>query len=725
MKKIQKHKIAIALLSMAVVLGACSNAAATESGETATTAETVSYDSGAAAVDPASLSMADLVTFDDDDTAAEWSADGSVSIELSGTSAAISGSGAAAADGSVTITEAGTYVLSGTLNDGQIVVDAGEEDIVRLVLNGVSLTDQDNAPIYVKGADKTVITLADGTENTVTDGTEYTLEDGEDEPNAAIFSKDDLTINGTGSLTVKANYNDGIASNDDLKIVSGKIQVQSADDGMVGRDLLAVQDGEITIDAGGDGMKATNDEEADKGVIAIAAGTFDVVAENDAIQAETTLLVDGGDYNLVTGGGSANAEPHAESGFMGKGGMGGGRPMPGGQTDASGTEAGAADAASGTAPAVPAEPPATPAADDDTADASAAADAAATTSTADGSASAKGLKAGGAIAVNDGTFTIDSADDAVNGNANVTISGGKLTIASGEDAVHADATLTIAAGTIDITASYEGLEGAEIAMAGGDVHVTASDDGVNASGSDTTMTNEAQDTAEAAEDAAVDATADATEDATEDTAADGAAGQRPGGFGGASNGKLTISGGYLYVDADGDGLDVNGSASMSGGTVIVNGPTNSGNGSLDYDGTFEVSGGVLISAGSSGMAQAPSTDSGQSSIAMTYPETQATGTIVRLEDASGNAIATFAPSKDYSMIVISSPELKQGESYTLYSGGTSTGTAKDGLYTDGEYSGGTKVVGFELSSATTWLNESGVTEAQTGRGFGGGGRRQP
>ena len=170
----------------------------------------------------------------------------------------------------MTITAAGTYVVSGSLDDGQIVVDTEDKETVRLVLNGADITCSTSAPIYVKSADKIILILADGTENQVTDGDSYVLEDAEsDEPNAAIFSKSDLTINGDGSLIVKANYNDGIASKDDLKIVSGDITVDAVNDAIKGRDCIGVKDGTIKVTAGGDGLQSTNDEDPEKGFICI------------------------------------------------------------------------------------------------------------------------------------------------------------------------------------------------------------------------------------------------------------------------------------------------------------------------------------------------------------------------------------------------------------------------------------------------------------------------
>jgi len=624
MRKLRKlNKLLIVLMMCAAVLSACENGSttATPTSEEATTAQTAAAVSGELLVD---VNLPDLVTFDDEDYAADWSADTPMAIALSGTEATITGTGAEAKDGMVTITAAGTYVLSGKLSEGQIVVDVQDKGTVRLVLNGVDIHDSDSAPIYIKEAEKAIITLQDGTENIVTDGTAYVLADASaDEPNAAIFSKADLTINGTGKLSVTGNYNNGITSKDDLKIMAGTIQILAHDDGILGRDLVAVVDGSITVKAEGDGVKATNDTDATKGIIAIAGGEFDIQAGADGIQAETTMLIDGGTYTIVTGGGNVNGEVHVEE-------RGGPRGM------ATTTEA--------------------------------------TTSVEDAeSKSTKGLKTGGDLIINNGIYTIDSADDTLHSNGNIAINGGEIGMATGEDAIHADAQVIIAGGKVHITKSYEGIEGTTITINGGEVHVTASDDGTNASGEN-------------------------------------------------GSNQLNINGGILYVDSAGDGLDANGSVKMTGGTAIVNGPTSSGNGSLDYDGTFEMTGGILVAAGSTGMVQAPSEDSSQYSIVMSFPQTQAAGTLVNLVDSTGNSIVTFAPSKEYQAVAISSPDLKEG-SYVLSSGGSSTGSEANGLYADGIYEGGTKVVEFDITKSVTWLNELGVTTAVEGHGGGGGGMR--
>ena len=181
---------------------------------------------------------------------------------------------------------------------------------------------------------------------------------------------------------------------------------------------------------------------------------------------------------------------------------------------------------------------------------------------------------------------------------------------------------------------------------------------------------------------------------------------------------LEINGGYVYVDAGGDGLDSNGTGTLNDGVVIVNGPTNNGNGSLDVGGNLVVNGGFLVAVGSAGMAQSPSTASTQYSALINLQGTLPAGSIVHIESEDGEDILTFAPTKAYQTVVISSPEMENGATYVVYAGGQATGTVTDGLYTDGTYSAGTQVSSFTIASI--------VTGESTGMGGPrGGGRTRP
>ena len=322
--------------------------------------------------------------------------EGAGNIFLNGDSIKFVGIGAKVNSSTITITSGGTYNVQGTLHDGQIIVDNAYYNTVKLVFNGVDITCSTSAPVYVVNSEKTVITLAEGTENKVTDGSTYSLlSSSANSPNAAIFSHDDLTINGSGSLLVNASYNNGIQSKDDLKITGGNITLNAVNDGIKGRDSIAIKDGNIKITAGGDGMQADNDEDAEQGYIVIEGGIINIVAGADGIQAETKLAVSGGEITVVTGGGSANSSANIG--------------LPGNTWGMWGNI--------GTSVA---------------------------------SASAKGLKAGVDITITGGIINIDSSDDAIHSNDTITIVNGIFTISSGDDGVHADSSVTINGGGNDI-----------------------------------------------------------------------------------------------------------------------------------------------------------------------------------------------------------------------------------------------------------------------------------
>ena len=239
-------------------------------------------------------------------------------ITLSGSGALAEGSGVTIDGSTVTITAGGVYTLTGTLDDGQIVVDAGKDDTVELVLSGVSIASSSSAAIYVKQADLTIVTLADGTVNTLSDGSSYVYSDAStDEPNAALFSKDDLTIRGTGALTVYGNYRSGIVSKDDLVIESGTIAVEAQNHGVRGKDSVTILDGTLTITAGNDGIQSDNAEDAARGYVLIGGGTISMTAAYDGIQAETSLSVSGGTLSIQSGGGYATESYSTEESYKG------------------------------------------------------------------------------------------------------------------------------------------------------------------------------------------------------------------------------------------------------------------------------------------------------------------------------------------------------------------------------------------------------------------------
>ena len=409
-----------------------------------------------------------------------WDEAGEVAISLKGRSATASRAGVDIAGSTVTITQPGTYRLSGTLEDGRIVVASAGDGVVRLVLDGVEIHSASTSPLAAMDAGEVVVVLADGTKNVLSDTAQYTFADPAiDEPNATLFSAANLTIAGTGSLAVKGAFNDGIASKDGLVVTGGTIAVEAVDDGIRGKDYLVVDGGALTVNAGGDGLKSDNAEDPAKGYITVNAGTLDITAGGDGISAATNLVVADGVLDVTAGGGST-------------------------KTVATG-------------------------------------------------ASAKGLKGTALVTIGSGKLSIDAADDAIHSDTRVVVNGGTMTLAPRDDGVHADATLQVNNGSINVTRSYEGLESAALTFAGGDIRVVSSDDAINAAGG-----------------------------------RDGSGAVAPGGARGdtfaAGAHTVTITGGRIVVDAGGDGLDVNGSATMTGGTVVVHGPTARNNAPVAYTG---------------------------------------------------------------------------------------------------------------------------------------------
>ena len=195
---------------------------------------------------------------------------------------------------SYSITESGTYVLTGTITE-TVIVDVGDED-VRLVLDNVTITTQENPAIMILSGDDIIISAPEGTENTLADGTAYSLE--YEDNNGAIYSQCDLSINGTGSITVNARYNNAIITKDDLIIVDVTLNITSVDDGIIGRDSLLINNATITVNADGDGLKSTNDEDTDKGFIYIESGIISLYTCDDGIDGITNVIIVGSTLNI-------------------------------------------------------------------------------------------------------------------------------------------------------------------------------------------------------------------------------------------------------------------------------------------------------------------------------------------------------------------------------------------------------------------------------------------
>jgi len=514
----------------------------------------------------------------DSDTNTAWH-ETDTKIMLNGASVSVAGTGVTVNGSVATITAEGTYVVSGTLNDGQIAVMAANTDKVHLVLNEADVTNKTGAPIYASQCDKLIITLAAGTTNSLTDGgSNFKYADAaEEEPNAALFCKDDLTINGTGALTVNAGFNNGVGSKDDLLMVSGDITINAVNHGLRGNDSVTILDGNLNIAAGNDGIQTNNTKDAALGWILIENGAISVTAGHDGIQADTSVSFSSGDFHITTG---------------------------------------------------------TTASSDATSD------------------SYKGIKATTDITITGGSFTVDSKDDSIHANGAITIDGGAFTLASGDDGIHADGNLTVNAGTITVTEAYEGLEASNIIIAGGVIDLVTVDDALNAAGG------------------------------ADQSAGGGRFGKDHFAAGGAYN--ITISGGSITFLSGGDGIDSNGTLTISGGTIVAIINSTPDNGALDADGTTTFTGGTIIYGGT-GVGATPSGNSTQSYVFVNYGIT-AGQEIAVIKD--GQTLITFTPTTSCQYLALSSPNVKSGESYEVHSGGSLISTITAGTGGGGMTPGG-------------------------------------
>ena len=555
-----------------------------------------------------------------------------------GETVTVSGSGALAEGTVVTVTHAGTYLISGTLNGGQIVVDTADESKVTLIFNGASVACATGPAVYIKSAPKkVVISTAEGSVNILSDGSDYVIPDdqqteGEIYPNACIYSCEDIDFEGAGELHITGNADKGINTKDDLKIKGGTLVITSAGVGIRANDSVTVSGGTVTVNAGGDGIKTANTETEGKGFLTVEGGSLFITAKGDGLSAATDLSVSGGNLVLTTTDTDGKVleefagNPTGSTG--GFGGMGGGRPGgPGGMMEGNSNKS---------------------------------------------EISAKGLKAAGALTVSGGKITIVARDDGIHSDTNVYITNGTVHIRAADDGVHADKELTVSGGVLTVAQSYEGLEALHINILGGTNRITASDDGANAtngegggfgggpggfpgggrprSGGST-------------------ATAEASSDNTP---------------------LLNFAGGYTVFNAAGDGVDSNGNIVMTGGTVLVYGPTDNGNGPIDFgDGNYgmTISGGTFLAVGSSGMAESAE-NAGQAVLAAYWRSTGlSAGETIGIVDGNGKVIAAFELPKAIASIVFSSPDLTAGETYSIVGGGTTTATVVDGVIDPTTYTG--------------------------------------
>ncbi len=677
----------LAILLFPAILSGCANPG-TDSAYTS--AETSENTDDTEATD---FSLTDSDMFTERDYETEYDESNCVHIQLNQDSAEASSDSVRISGTTVTLTEEAVYIISGTLDDGMIIVDAPDTAKLQLILNNVNIYSETSAALYISEADKVFVTLADGTENTLSNGGTFTAVD-DSNIDGAIFSRQDLTLNGSGALTVLSPAGHGIVCKDDLKITGGTYAVTSASHGLDANDSIRIT-GEttFTIDAGKDGMHAENDEDTSLGFVYISNGTMDIETEGDGISAGSYMQIRNGNFRILAGGGYENGTINTSV-------------FPTGKESVNSVNTGN-----------------------------------------DSSTSMKGIKSSGDMSVSGGSFLIDSADDSFHSNTSIILTGGTFEIASGDDAFHADDMLTVTDGTILITESYEGMEALHVCIQGGEITLTASDDGLNAAGGvDASGTSGGRDgmfggnrpdgdmpdgnepdgsmpDGNEPDDDMPDgdmpggngpdgsmpdgdmpggngpdgsmpdgngpdssmpdgdmsggngsdgSMPDGNEPDGNTSGGDNTDGGMPGDntFGGApsssSDGSIVISGGTLYITASGDGLDANGSIEISGGYIVVTCPVQGDTATLDYDTSAVITGGVFIGTGASDMAQTFSNS--KQSVLSVNAGSQDAGTTITITDANGATLLEFSPELPFNVIIFSSPELISGETYTISAG---------------------------------------------------------
>lgn len=580
-----------------------------------------------------------------------------------------------------TITKAGEYTVTGLLSEGHLIVDAGDEDEVTIVLNGTSITCSSGSPIYVKNASKVEIKSEENSFNEVIDNrTEATEDSSDDAGNAAIYATCDLKLVGKGALVVTGNYNNGIQSKDDLSIKNVIVKVTAVNNAVKGNDAVDIESGNIiAISAKGDGIKTSNSSISNKGnqkgIVTITGGNIDVYAACDGIDAAYGVdISDDGNLNIytdtyseyseeVTSSGSSsgtstnrdssanktasantvsyvaasNTIANAPSGFGG-GNMGGMDGQNGGNApDMNGSSGG--NKAGGDRPGMPG-------------------DFNESGNSSGQSYSTKGIKAESEINISGFTINISSTDDGIHANSDsgvletgddgkgtIVINGGSITISSGDDGMHADKQLDANDGYINIVTSYEGLEAITINLNGGKIYVYATDDGINACTGD-----------------------------------------------GKTSPIVNVTAGYIDIttaSGDTDGIDSNGNYVQSGGFVLVKGGSSSGNvsGSIDVDGTVTITGGTCVALG--GICETPV----NSVNAYVLSSVSFSSGRYSLKNSSDDEVISFTVDSTFSNGWICSDTLVTGTSYTLYRGS---------------------------DSIADWTQESGTMGASGTGGFGGG-----
>ena len=476
-----------------------------------------------------------------------WDTSSETAIDLSNPTAT---DGVTVEDGTLTITKAGTYKLSGEYQ-GQIKVETADSDAVRLVLDNANITNSSGAALNVVNADEVILYSASGTTNTISDGADYTAT-GENDPDAVVYSKADLTIAGEGTLKVNGNHEDGIHTSDGLVIASGTLEVNAANTGIKGKDYVDILGGTINVTAQQDGIKSTNDTDEGQGWTRLSNGTVTVNAGDD------------------------------------------------------------------------------------------------------------GFKASRVVEISGGSLTVEQSDEGIEAQY-INISGGDVNVTSADDGMNASLKTSDSESTDSSANTSDTANQQQGSLPGGQQNGTSN--------------QQQQGTGQPQPPAMSGTSQDGTsQNGTTGTGQQGMGqppqGGMPGGGGGTFeviDAAINVSGGNITVNAEGDGIDSNGVTTLSGGTLIVNGPSQGGNAALDTNGDLLLNGATVLSGSTADMFEAPSTNSTSGYLKLTNSSGFEQGSTVQVADSSGKVVANYKVTKsNVQLVLVFSSSIVKGQSYTVY-----------------------------------------------------------
>ena len=517
-----------------------------------------------------------------------WDASSETAIDLSNPTAT---DGVTVEDGTLTITKAGTYKLSGEYQ-GQIKVETADSDAVRLVLDNANITNSSGAALNVVNADEVILYSASGTTNTISDGADYTAT-GEDDPDAVVYSKADLTIAGEGTLKVNGNHEDGIHTSDGLVIASGTLEVNAANTGIKGKDYVDILGGTINVTAQQDGIKSTNDTDEGQGWTRLSNGTVTVNAGDDGFKASRVVEISGGSLTVE------QSDEGIEAQYI----------------NVSGGDVNVTSA-------------------DDGMNAS--------------------LKTSNSESTDSSENTSDTANQQQNNQQPGSLPGGQQSGTSNQQQQGTGQPPAMS-GTSQDGTSQNGASGTAQQQ-----NNTQNQGNQNMGQPPAMPGGNAQD--------------GTSQNGTTGTGQQGMGqppqGGMPGGGGGTFeviDAAINVSGGHVTVNAEGDGIDSNGVTTLSGGTLIVNGPSQGGNAALDTNGDLLLNGATVLSGSTADMFEAPSTNSTSGYLKLTNSSGFEQGSTVQVADSSGKVVANYKVTKsNVQLVLVSSSSIVKGQSYTAY-----------------------------------------------------------